>query len=280
MAQHSDHGTVDDDVVRRYFERVGDAQATASYMAHEVDLPPAAVRRRWERETRILADWLETVPRDGHVLDLGCGAGAWSEYFASRFAQVTAIDRSPAMIRAATSRLKPFENVSVELSDGTQELPNGKFDVIFLGGFCMYQNDQDVIALFGRLQDHLAPGGVIIARESTVRHVRLTADGSYQAIYRTPAEYLAMFRRAGFGDDSIEMRRNRAYDEMNIAGQLVVLRRRWLPFLPRRSPGLGAATWWSLCATSAFSFRALPWALERAGVDWPKLQNHFFRLTQ
>jgi hypothetical protein len=66
---------------------------------------------------------------------------------------------------------------------------------------------------------------------------------------------------------------------MEIAIELVEMRRKWLRFLPRNSALLGAMTWWALRFTYPVSLWAMPRAFDRLHVAWPKLQNHFFRLA-
>ncbi len=46
------------------------------------------------------------VPNGSHILDLGCGPGTDTVYFASRGYRVTAIDWSPAMVREAGRRVR------------------------------------------------------------------------------------------------------------------------------------------------------------------------------
>ncbi len=77
---------------------------------------------------------------------------------------------------------------------------------------------------------------------------------------------------------SVEVRRNYGYTSMVTAEELVDLRRKWLPFLPKESPTLGFLTWWALRGTTPISFWALPRVLSQLNIAWPRLQNHFFRL--
>ena len=76
MNDHSTSGRwIDYAVVQRYFQAVGsNAAATASYMAHEQNLPENSVRYRLRKEIATVADWLDVVSRTSRVLDLGCGA--------------------------------------------------------------------------------------------------------------------------------------------------------------------------------------------------------------
>ena len=76
----------------------------------------------------------------------------------------------------------------------------------------------------------------------------------------------------------MEVRRNYGYTSMVTAEELVDLRRKWLPFLPKDSPALGSLTWWALRVTTPISFWALPRLFSLLNIAWPKLQNHFFRL--
>ncbi len=88
--------------------------------------------------------------------------------------------------------------------------------------------------------------------------------------------YQDLFREAGF--PTFEVRRNYAYTSMEIAVELVETRRKNLRFLPAQSPFFGALTWYSLRAIAPLAFWLLPRALSRLQIDWPRLQNHFFRL--
>ena len=268
---------IDDAIVRRYFNGAGGGTAaTVSMMAHEHNLPAGAALYRLRNEIRTINDWLDEVCNSGRVLDVGCGAGAWDEIFAKRYQAVIGIEQSPLMVKAARERVACLPNVEIFEGDGRNDLPEGSFDMIFLGGLCMYLNDADVVALLNSLRSRLAEGGSIILRESTVRHGVSWAKGNYQAVYRSVSLYKQLFEDAG--PFSMEVRRNYGYTSMVTAEELVDLRRRWLPFLPRESTMLGTLTWWALRGTTPLSFWALPRVLSRFNISWPRLQNHFFRL--
>ncbi len=270
--------SIDYEVVRRYFNDAADgASVAASYMAHGHDLPPDAVRYRFEVERRTIADWLDEVPKSANVLDAGCGAGAWTTVFADRYARVFAIDSSSSMVEAARQHTRNAPNVEITEGDVRVDLPDREFQLAYLGGLCMYLNDDDVVALLSDLKDRVRGTGAIVLRESTVLRKRRAATGHYQAEYRTVGDYDELFARVGFS--RVETRRNYGYTSMEIAIELVGARRRWLSFLPRQSTLLGAITWWCLRLTSPVSFWAVPRALERLNVAWPSLQNHFFRLS-
>jgi SAM-dependent methyltransferase len=268
---------IDDATVKRYFDGAGGGTAaTVSMMAHEHNLPASAARYRRHKEIQTISDWINAEGASGRVLDVGCGAGAWAEIFATRYKTVIGVEQSTMMLKAARERVARLPNVKIFEGDGRSDLPEGSFDMIFLGGLCMYLNDGDVMALIRSLKSRLVEGGSIILRESTIRQGVSLLRGEYQAVYRSVNQYYQLFK--GAGSFRVEVRRNYGYTSMVTAEELVNLRRRWLPFLPKDSATLGSLTWLALRGTAPISFWALPRMLSQLNITWPRLQNHFFRL--
>ncbi len=269
---------IDDAAVQRYFDGAdGTAPAAMSMMAHEYNLPSNAVAYRLGKELRTINPWLNGVSKSGRVLDVGCGAGAWVEIFALHYRSVIGVERSYAMVEDAKKRVSHLSNAQILQGDGRQDLPAGPFDLIFLGGLCMYLGDNDVVALLHSLKSRLSEGGTIILRESTVREGVQFAEGEYQAVYRSVERYQKLFGEAEISH--VEVRRNGGYTCMEIAEEAVEFRRKWLPFLPKDSNLSGYLTWWLLRLASPITFWALPRALSGLNVAWPRLQNHFFKLN-
>ena len=268
---------IDDAAVKRYFDSTRGGTASAvSMMAHEHNLPACAAEYRLRKEIRTINDWLNSVCYSGRVLDVGCGAGTWTEIFAGRYKTVTGIEQSSLMLKAARQRLSHIPNVKILGGDCRHDLPESSFDMIFLGGLCMYLNDNDVVALLSSLKNRLIEGGTIILRESTVHQGVSLSRGEYQAVYRSVNRYCQLFDSVGLF--RMEVRRNYGYTNLVTAEELVNLRRKWLPFLPRNSTTLGSLTWWALRLTAPINFWALPLILSQLNIPWPGLQNHFFRL--
>ncbi len=277
----TDYQQIDDAVVESYFGGTGGTDDTAgaaamSMMAHEHNLPSGALGYRLRKELATIGEWLDMVGDSGAVLDLGCGAGAWVEIFANRYESVIGVERSPLMAEAARKRVAHLPNARIMQCDTRKDLPEGPFDMIFLGGLCMYLNDADVVELLRSLKLRLGGQGSIILRESTVRQGMLLAKGEYQAVYRSVELYGQLFEDAGFSP--AEVVQNSGYSNLVIAEELVDFRRKWLPFLLKDSLLLGHLTWWGLRGITPISFWALPQALSALNIPWPRLQNHFFRL--
>ena len=180
------------------------------------------------------------------------------------------------MLKAARKRVVDMPNVQILEGDGRYNIPEKSFDLIFLGGLCMYLNDTDVKNLLNSLKSRLNRGGMIILRESTVNHGEYLSQGDYQAVYRSVNRYQQLFDSVG--SFHVEVRRNYAYTNLVTAEEFVNLRRKWLPFLPENSTMLDSLTWWVLRGAAPISFRLLPRILTRLDIAWPKLQNHFFKL--
>ena len=267
---------IDDATVQRYWEGTGNDAAAMSMMAHEHNLPSRSAAYRLKVENETMRDWLDSVPALGAVLDVGCGAGSWVEKLAQRYGSVIGVERSAQMVEAAKERVAHLPNAQILKGDVRTDLPEGLFDLIFLGGMCMYLNDADVVALVGELKKRLTETGTIILRESTVRKGVYVPQGNYQAVYRNVALYKRLFQEGGLEVEAV--RRNYGYNSLVTAEELVSLRRKWLPFLPKASTSLGQITWSLMLWTAPLSFWALPRVLGRLHLSWPRLQNHFFKL--
>ncbi|UCF78425.1 MAG: class I SAM-dependent methyltransferase [Candidatus Eiseniibacteriota bacterium] len=67
------------------------------------------------------------------VLEIGCGIGRMTAYFAERFRQVSAVDVSPRMIEQARSNLDRYSNVSLLVCNGydLNDFEDARFDFVF-----------------------------------------------------------------------------------------------------------------------------------------------------
>ena len=79
-------------------------------------------------EKRAVARMLPRAAPDARLLDLGCGTGHWSAFFATLGFKVTGMDIAPEMIAAA--RAKHIAGASFDVADA-HKLPfdDGEFDV-------------------------------------------------------------------------------------------------------------------------------------------------------
>ncbi|MET0629000.1 MAG: class I SAM-dependent methyltransferase [Acidimicrobiia bacterium] len=273
--EHGHEPALDYEVVRSYWEDAAEAAEFASYMAHEQGLPRSCVEHRFALEQTVVERWFAGLGADAAILDVGCGAGAWTELFAQQYGRVVGVEASAGMLASARRRLAGRANVELVQGDALTVALEGEFDGVFLGGLLMYLDRADAVALLTRL-GHLAPDGPIIVRESGVRRGVEVRAGTYPVVYRSVQEYEAVAADSALRVVAVEP--NRGYAHMEIAVELVNLVRR-LPPLARRDAALvGAPLWRLLQATAPISLDLFPRAVDAMGLDWPHLTNHFVLL--
>jgi demethylmenaquinone methyltransferase/2-methoxy-6-polyprenyl-1,4-benzoquinol methylase len=119
-----DDGRVTDealaDQIDYYRHRAGEYDATAYGDV-------AAARNRI---ARLIAGMRPT----GHVLEIACGTGLWTEALAEQADTVTAIDAAPEVVEIASDRVRSAK-VSFEVADVFSWTPGTRFDVIFFSAW-------------------------------------------------------------------------------------------------------------------------------------------------
>lgn len=90
--------------------------------------------------------------RRSRAVEIGCGVGRMTAWFAREFASVHALDVSPEMIARARVRLSAFPNVTLEVNSGCdlRPLADGAFDLAF--SYIVFQHvpSREVIAQYVR----------------------------------------------------------------------------------------------------------------------------------
>lgn len=161
------------------FSRPAAVRALASGLRADWTMPGASQRSKttwspWAREYARTPDRyvFGTAPSDfalevvrlvrpgDYVLDLGCGEGRDSVFFAGRGAVVFGVDVSDAGL-AKARRLARRREVPVRWVHGpvTGLLPSGPFDLIFSCGSLHYVPRDRRAELFARLRAMTRPGG-------------------------------------------------------------------------------------------------------------------------
>ncbi len=268
---------LDYDAVRAYWEGAADEADSASYMAHDQGLPRDCIEHRFALEQAVIDRWFAALGPTAAVLDIGCGAGAWTALFARQYRRVVGVDASAGMLAAARRRLAGQGNVELVHGDALTVPLEGGFDGVLLGGLLMYLDRADAEVLLRRL-GQLAPNGRIILRESGVRSGVEVRTGEYQVVYRSVQEYQAIAHDAGLRVVSVE--RNKGYAHMEIAITLTEMVRRLPPLARREASAVGGPLWRVLRATAPISLDLLPRTLETVGVMWPQLINNFLLLER
>ncbi len=244
------------------------------YMMDGFGFPASAGSYRFDAECEIVERLIRSINSDGAVRDLGSGVGFWTEYFAQRFGNVTAIEASLPLYGATVARCSKYANATLLNDDVLGFEPDNLYSMIFLGGMLMYLNESDVISLLKRVTPFLEPGGIVLCRESTVRSGTLTRQGDYQVVYRSVQTYSSLFGKCGLSVDHVEL--NTPYFLMQMGCEFI---KKWKANVPeplQAIPLVGGLTYRVLRMGGAGLTR-LPGAL---GIDFPMLTNHFFVLRR
>jgi SAM-dependent methyltransferase len=252
--------------------RRADADQQTGYLT---DAWPAAVaRNRFRGELAQVDRWLASLRvRRGSALDVGCGTGVWLEQLARRFERAEGIDLSREMVASALARLAAAGARNATAAHrAVAELPVGAvYDFVFVGGLLMYVPDAELDAVVDRLAAVVAPGGVIVLRETT--HAGATeyrdrplspglfdrgggARPPYRAIYRPRRTYRDALARRGLR--VVANRINASYLVADVtAGELLAIDR---------------ATGGALARDRGRAERVARWIHRlRIGLVWPAL---------
>ncbi len=106
---------------------------------------------------------LELHPPDGAVklLDVGCGEGRNSLFFATHGYDVTAFDISPAGVDKALQLAgKAGLPLDVFVGDLTEFRPQEQFDIIFSTGVLQYIPEELIPEIIGSYMEHTSIGGI------------------------------------------------------------------------------------------------------------------------
>lgn len=103
-----------------------------------------------------------TVPK--RILDLGAGTGILSSFWYGNFkdSEYLLVDIAEEMLEVAKKRFAGLTNVSYEILDYSQKLPEGEFDTIVSALSIHHLEDEQKAELFSRIYDKLPVGGVFV----------------------------------------------------------------------------------------------------------------------
>jgi SAM-dependent methyltransferase len=122
------------------------------------------------------------------LLDVGCGLGEASVYFARLGAQVTSLDLSEGMLQC-TKKLSLQNGVEVETHKASAEsfdLGERKFDLIYVGNLFHHVDIEDTII---KIKRHLAPNGRLLSWDPVAYNPLINIYRRIATDTRTPDEH-------------------------------------------------------------------------------------------
>jgi demethylmenaquinone methyltransferase/2-methoxy-6-polyprenyl-1,4-benzoquinol methylase len=144
----------------------------------------ADVNDRWLAEIESVREALASHAPYGHVLELACGTGLWTERLAPHAASFTAIDVSPEMLARAEARVRN-KGVTFVQADIFQWTPARAYDFVFFGFWLSHVPPVRFDAFWQLVRAALAPGGHVffvdscLSQESAARNHDLSRRGAY-----------------------------------------------------------------------------------------------------
>ena len=113
----------------------------------------------------------------GKLLDLGCGVGQYSAYFASKGFDVTAGDISERALDYLAEKHPSIKTVRIDM---TEPLPfdNNSFDIVFANLSIHFFSEKDTRALIAEIKRILKDGGIFIGSCNSNKAYKYIADQS------------------------------------------------------------------------------------------------------
>lgn len=200
---------LDPNKVKQFWENRSKTYATVQFESiANLEQDPENLALKIRDETTKVFDWLPDL-QGKSVLDLGAGVGQWTFRFAERQAKkVTAVEYADGLAKIGIKEAmrRGFDNVVFFSSPAEEFFSPELFDVIFISGLFVYLNDDQAEKLLLNLIKMTGKETYLLLRDGSGIPKRHEINNKfsdhlqteYSAIYRTPDEYTAIFRNAGF----------------------------------------------------------------------------------
>lgn len=169
------------------------------------DHAPELTLSRDAHEKEICLSLMHPGEKDS-VLDIGCGNGRWGMALRDTVATYVGMDPVESFIDQARDMFSGYENCSFDVADAEnfpEKVGDQKFSMLIIAGVFQYINDALCKVTLENASHCAAPECRILFRVPVGIEERLTLDAfwseelqcEYSAIYRTEAEYMALFEQ-------------------------------------------------------------------------------------
>ena len=124
-------------------------------------------RRAYLETSKFAKESVKYFPKEAKILDLGCGVGGDSIFFAKKGYKVIGVDFSKEALKKAKENAKSFKikNVTFVYQDISKRLKfeNASFDVVYARLSIHYFTDKVTERIFKEIKRILKPGGIFCA---------------------------------------------------------------------------------------------------------------------
>ena len=143
--------------------------------------------QRRHRRPPLLVEWLQRLPVDARLLDLGCGGGQDAGDLGQRGYRVVGVDRTRALLSAGRRRYRALPLVLADLRDLPFQAMS--FDGLWAAASLIHLPKQDARRILIDLYRLVRPGGLFAATVTHGVKSRLVTDGWL------PGRYVARWRK-------------------------------------------------------------------------------------
>lgn len=121
--------------------------------------------RRWRAEVEDVHAALAAARPSGHVLELACGTGLWTERLVPFATVLTAVDAAPEVIAINRRRVAPAA-VDYRVADLFDWQPDRRYDFVFFGFWISHVPASRFIAFWSMVARCLTTGGRVFFADS------------------------------------------------------------------------------------------------------------------
>jgi 2-polyprenyl-3-methyl-5-hydroxy-6-metoxy-1,4-benzoquinol methylase len=132
-------------------------------------------RRAWTAEIAHLETALDEARSVGHVLELACGTGIWTERLSRSATSVTAVDVSPEVLAINAARVDS-DRVHYVREDLFEWNPRERFDFVFFGFWLSHVPLEQFEAFWAKVEGSLKPAGRVFFIDSVRNHESTAAN--------------------------------------------------------------------------------------------------------
>jgi hypothetical protein len=144
------------------------------------------------------------------VIDVGGAPGTMAKAFSAKGLKTLIYDL-PEAVNVTREELSKIKNITIESGDATKSIPEGKYDICFLGNLCHGQSPEDNARIIKMCHERTTEGGIIVIFDNLRSESYLGATLALHMITQSPRgdiysreEYFAWIEKAGYKDIMVE----------------------------------------------------------------------------
>ncbi|MEM8773813.1 MAG: methyltransferase domain-containing protein [Pseudomonadota bacterium] len=161
-----------------------------------------APKEYYDKQEKILSELLEALQPKGQAIDIGCGNGRFTEYFAKYCDFVEGIDPNATLINEAreNARQKTIGNIDYRVENLEKPALISTYDLVScMGVLSGIIDNEKFLQATHWIKAASKPGALLLLKESLSTGTTQSVDSNgYIAVYRNKSQYVDAFLSAGF----------------------------------------------------------------------------------